>query len=63
QMAINEIYARHGRRFNKESVQEYFDSMSWYTGTVDPDDFDTAVLNTYETANIALLLEVKEARS
>ncbi|MCC8051224.1 MAG: YARHG domain-containing protein [Clostridiales bacterium] len=63
QMAINEIYARHGRKFSKDSVQEYFNSKSWYVGTVEPDDFDTNVLNIYETANIALLLEVKEARS
>ncbi len=63
QMAINEIYARHGRKFSNDSIQEYFNSKSWYTGTVDPEDFDTNVLNIYETANIALLLEVKEARS
>ncbi len=63
QMAINEIYARHGRKFNKDSVQEYFNSKSWYVGTVDPDAFDTSVLNTYETTNIELLLRVKQVRS
>ncbi|MCD7832884.1 MAG: YARHG domain-containing protein [Lachnospiraceae bacterium] len=63
QMAINEIYARHGRRFSTASIQEYFDSKSWYTGTVSPENFDTSVLNSYETTNISLLLQTKEARS
>ncbi|MCC8103368.1 MAG: YARHG domain-containing protein, partial [Clostridiales bacterium] len=63
QMAINEIYARHGRRFSTTSIQEYFDSKSWYTGTISPENFDTSVLNSYETANINLLLQTKEARS
>lgn len=39
QMAINEIYARHGRRFGNEGIQAYFDSKSWYAGTIEPDAF------------------------
>jgi uncharacterized protein YjdB len=31
QMAINEIYARHGRPFVTQSVSDYFMSKSWYT--------------------------------
>jgi len=62
QMAINEIYARHGRRFSTASIQEYFDSKSWYSGTISPENFDTSVLNSYETSNINLLLQTKEAR-
>lgn len=57
QMAINEIYARHGRRFNTASIQAYFDSKSWYSGTVAPEAFNTSVLNTYESANINFLVE------
>lgn len=63
QLAINEIYARHGRKFNTASIQDYFNSKSWYYGTVEPEDFDVSVLNSYENANIALLLEAKEALS
>jgi hypothetical protein len=51
-IAKNEIYARHGRRFKDESLQSYFDSKSWYNGTIEPDDFDEGVLNKYEKANI-----------
>ena len=51
-IAKNEIYARHGRRFKDESLQSYFDSKSWYNGTIEPDDFDEGVLNKYERANI-----------
>lgn len=57
QMAINEIYARHHRRFVLTEVQEYFDSCSWYEGTIEAADFDVSVMNTYEGANIALLVE------
>ncbi|MCH4071628.1 YARHG domain-containing protein [Pseudoramibacter sp.] len=38
--ALNEIYAREGRRFNSTELQDYFDSKRWYSGTIDPDDFD-----------------------
>lgn len=56
QMAINEIYARHNRKFVMKEVQEYFDSKSWYEGTVEADDFDISVMNTYEGANINLMV-------
>ncbi len=51
-LARNEIYARHGRRFNDEGLQAYFDSKPWYRGTVTPEDFDEAVLSEIEKANI-----------
>ena len=35
-IARNEIYARHGRRFNDKTLQWYFDAKSWYQGTVAP---------------------------
>lgn len=38
--AKNEIYARHGRRFDSPELQNYFNSKSWYTGKYDPKDFD-----------------------
>ena len=39
--AMNEIWARHGRRFKNNWLQSYFNSMSWYRGTVDPDAFSS----------------------
>lgn len=50
-LARNEIYARHGRKFNDEQLQDYFNSRSWYKGTVNPDDFSVSVFNAYEKAN------------
>lgn len=55
QMAINEIYARHGRMFQDEGIQAYFDSKSWYSGTVEPDYFDESVLSDVERENIDTL--------
>lgn len=55
QMAINEIYARHGYRFTMKEVQDYFNQKSWYQGTVDPANFSESVFNQYEAANIQLL--------
>lgn len=60
QMAINEIYARHGRKFVMTDVQEYFNSLSWYVGTVEAADFDVSVMNQYEGANINLMVELLE---
>lgn len=55
QMAINEIYARHHRKFLLKDVQEYFDSKSWYEGTIEAADFDVSVMNQYEGSNIDLM--------
>ncbi len=54
-LARNEIYARHGRRFNDSELQSYFDSKPWYNGTIQPDDFDESVFNKYEKENINLI--------
>lgn len=61
-LARNEIYARHGRRFNDAQLQAYFDSKSWYHGTIAPDAFDASVLNDTELANIARIQEVEVQR-
>lgn len=57
QMAINEIYARHHRKFVLPEVQDYFNSKSWYTGYIEADDFDTSVMNQYEGTNIDLMVK------
>lgn len=57
QMAINEIYARHHRRFVLKDVQDYFDAKDWYEGTISADDFDTSVMNDCEWANIDVMVK------
>ena len=59
-LARNEIYARHGRRFNDESIQEYFDQCSWYEGTIAPEDFSDDVLNDYEITNLQTISTYEE---
>ena len=63
QMAINEIYARHNRKFQTESIQKYFNTKSWYSGTVDPEKFDENTLNQYEGKNIALMIQCMKSKS
>ena len=58
--ARNEIYARHGRRFQDAGLQSYFDSKDWYSGTVAPEDFTESMLNEYEKANAELILEYEK---
>lgn len=56
-LARNEIYARHGRRFKDPVLQRYFDSLSWYDGTIEPDAFNDNVFNSYERANCSLIID------
>lgn len=62
QMAINEIYARHHRKFVMTGVQAYFNSKPWYTGTVEAASFDVSVMNQVEWQNIELMLKLIEQR-
>lgn len=61
ELAKNEIYARHGRRFVTQRMAGYFNEKTWYQGTVDPEAFDAmdpeSVFNEYELANISKLAE------
>lgn len=67
ELAKNEIYARHGRIFVTQRISDYFNSTSWYQGTIDPETFDAqqdSIFNEYEMANIQKLDEwqrMKEA--
>lgn len=59
-IARNEIFARHGRMFDSEDLQEYFDSKEWYTGTIPADEFNLEeILNDIEKANADLIKEVE----
>lgn len=54
-IARNEIYARHGRRFKDQELQNYFDSCSWYRGTMSPSEFsakEKSILNSCEKKNL-----------
>lgn len=57
QLGINEIYARHGRKFSSEKYRSYFSEKTWYKGTIEPDHFDERVFNQYEQENIRKLTE------
>lgn len=59
-LAINEIYARHGRMFDSAEYQNYFNSKSWYNGAVKPKDFSEDVFNMYEKSNIDLLSSIEK---
>lgn len=54
-IARNEIYARHGRKFDSKELQNYFGSKSWYNGTVNAADFKETVFNEYEKKNAEFL--------
>lgn len=53
--ARNEIFARHGRIFVTPEISQYFNSKSWYHGTIPGSSFDpnlSAYLNEYEMSNV-----------
>lgn len=54
-IGLNEIYARHGRRFVSEDLQEYFNNKSWYIGKSSPEAFDESILTDTERQNITFL--------
>lgn len=59
QIARNEIYARHGRMFDTEWLQDYFNSKSWYEGIYTPAEFDSNVtLSDIENQNATYLLNL-----
>ena len=58
--ARNEIYARHGRQFKTPQIAAYFNSKSWYHGTISPADFTPDVFNQYEKANISLIQQYEK---
>ena len=61
-IARNEIYARHGRMFNDEELQAYFNSKSWYTPTIPANSFQESMLNEYEKVNKDVILEYERAQ-
>ena len=54
-LARNEIYARHGRKFNDSEIRAYFEGKSWYYPTIDAADFSEDMLSEVEKYNIAFI--------
>ena len=59
-LARNELYARHGRKFDAEDLQEYFMSKDWYMPEIDPEDFDEDMLTKVEKYNRDLIKSYEE---
>lgn len=57
--AKNEIYARHGRKFDSQELQNYFNSKSWYYGTIEPENFSESMLSDVEKKNAEYLSNVE----
>lgn len=53
----NEIYARHGRKFERQDLQEYFNKKAWYK--MDK-RYNDSKLNTYEKRNGEFILEYQK---
>jgi len=57
----NEIFARHGYIFQDEGLKAYFESMSWYEGTIPSDQFNSeAVFNDFEKKNVELIKRIED---
>lgn len=61
-LARNEIYARHGRKFNDNEIQNYFSSQSWYSGVIEPENFKEKVLSDIEIDNVEKILKEEQKR-
>lgn len=65
--AKNEIYARHGRKFDSKELREYFESKSWYEGKYSAADFDNnysaGMLSDTERKNAEFLKSAEYAMS
>lgn len=62
-LARNEIYARHGRKFETDDLKQYFSGQSWYNGYLSAEEFDDSVLNEYEKANLDLIKEIEQGEA
>ena len=54
-LARNEIYARHGRMFKDDDLQNYFNSQLWYTPIYSPGEFKDSWLSDVESDNISFI--------
>ena len=64
-IARNEVFARHGRGFRDQYLQNYFNSKSWYSYRYSPDEWDkyhSGDLDSIERANVATMMEIEKER-
>lgn len=63
-LAKNELYARHGRIFDRQDLQDYFESCDWYEGTYTRAEWDAKgdkyFFNDVEIANRNLLVKYEK---
>lgn len=62
-IARNEIFARRGRKFDNVYLQNYFESCSWYEGTIEAADFKEDSLTEIEKLNLDLIKAEENKRS
>lgn len=65
-IALNEIYARHGRIFQSEDLNAHFSSKSWYEPKYSAEEFseiENSIMNDYEKKNIEFLAAVRDGKS
>ncbi len=58
----NEIFARHGRQFTDQEIQDFFTfrGRNWYQPILSPEEFEQSVeLNEFEKKNIDLILQAE----
>ena len=56
-MVINEIYARHGKIFTTESIQEYFEQQDWYTPETRDSQTVVSRFSDLEMANLSTVVQ------
>lgn len=63
-IARNEIYARHGRMFNNQDLNAYFNTKPWYQPTVSGEEFTeeyaSGVFNEIEITNISTIVNYEK---
>lgn len=61
-LARNEIYARHGRIFKAEDLEQYFSGKSWYEPLYSAEEMDAlgdSILNAFEVENRNRIVQVE----
>ena len=63
--AKNELYARHGRKFQSKELRNFFDSRDWYNGTLKAESATDKIIekdfNSYEKYNLDLLVSLENS--
>lgn len=48
----NTVFARHGRRFDNQGLQDYFNNQPWYNSQYSPKEFPLKLLSRLEQRNV-----------